>query len=121
MKKSDDHKRSRKAVHKRPRRMSKEESIAVILREAKEASEALRRQRPGTLEEMKAQGLRTRPDSHSSSAESSEAGTPAPKPRKYTHEQWDRLLQEAGWRDATLDGPTAFELPGYPNSQPKQD
>jgi len=74
MKKSDDHKKSRKAVHKRPRRMSKEESIAVNLREAQEASEALRRQRPGTLEEMKAQGLRTRPDSHGSSADSSVKG-----------------------------------------------
>jgi hypothetical protein len=59
MKKSDDHKKSRKVE---PGRMSKEESIAVILREAKEASEALRRQRPGTFEEMKAQGLRTAPE-----------------------------------------------------------
>ena len=110
-------------MHKRPGRMSKEESIAVILREAHEASEALRRQRPGTLEEMKAQRLRTRPDSHSSSAESSEAGTPAPKPRKYTHEQWADELTKLGWKNGNkeLKGPKAFELPGFPNSQRKQD
>lgn len=51
--------------------MSKQESIAVILREAQEASEALRRQRPGTLEEMKAQGLRTKREPHDSLEDSS--------------------------------------------------
>jgi hypothetical protein len=54
-----------------PSSMSKQESIAVILREAQEASEALRRQRPGTLEEMKAQGLRTKREPHDSLEDSS--------------------------------------------------
>jgi hypothetical protein len=97
--------------------MSKEESIAVILREAKEASEALLRQRPGTLEEMKAQGLRTKREPH----DSSDSGPPAPKAKTYTNEQWQRRLAELGGRNTTLEGPTAFELPGFPNSQPKQD
>jgi hypothetical protein len=94
--------------------MSKQESIAVILREAKEASEALLRQRPGTLEEMKAQGLRTKREPH----DSSEAGTPAPKARKYTPQQLREKLLGLGVRDATLKpgGPTAFELSGFPNS-----
>jgi len=100
------------SVKKSPSTMSKEESIAVILSEAKEASEALRRQRPGTLEEMKAQGLRTKREPH----DSSEAGTPTPKARKYTNEQWRKRLAELGGRNTTLEGPTAFELPGFPNS-----
>ena len=54
---------------------------------------------------------------------SSEVINPVKRGEPLTQEQWDRLLKEAGWRDGTLDpaGPTAFELPGFPNSQPKQD
>jgi hypothetical protein len=43
---------------------------------------------------------------------------PAAKPvplRRYSHEELLRRFKEAGWRDATLDGPTAFELPGFPD------
>ena len=110
MKKSDYHKKRREAG---PRRMSKDESIAVILREAKEASEALLRQRPGTLEEMKAQGLRTKRERQ----DSSDSGPPAPRARKYTPQQLREKLLGLGVRDATLKlgGPTAFELPGFPN------
>ncbi len=45
---------------------------------------------------------------------------PAVKPvplRRYSHEEWIRRLEELGVRNATLDpdGPTAFELPGFPD------
>jgi len=45
---------------------------------------------------------------------------PAVKPvplRRYSHEEWRRRLEELGVRNATLDpgGPTAFELPGFPD------
>jgi hypothetical protein len=49
-----------------------------------------------------------------------EASDEAPEPhsaekRRFSQDEWDRLLKEAGWRDATLDpdGPTAFELSGF--------
>jgi len=40
---------------------------------------------------------------------------PAAQPPR-NQEEWDRLLEEAGWRDGTLDpaGSTAFELPAGP-------
>jgi len=54
---------------------------------------------------------------------SSGAGTPAPQGRKYTPEQLRKQLADLGVKDATLKpgGPTAFELPAFPNSQPRQD
>jgi hypothetical protein len=48
----------------------------------------------------------------------SETTEPTTKPAPtapLSQNEWDRLLKEAGWRDATLDGPTAFELPGFPD------
>jgi hypothetical protein len=55
----------------------------VILREAKEASEALRRQRPGTLEEMKAQGLRTAPEPPPNRPMKTATPTSEPQPLSY--------------------------------------
>jgi hypothetical protein len=44
------------------------------------------------------------------------AAKPAPL-RRYSPEEWRRRLKELGVRNATLDpgGPTAFELPGFPD------
>jgi hypothetical protein len=42
-------------------------------------------------------------------------------PVPLSQNEWDRLLKEAGWRDATLDGPTAFELPAPPRRQIQDD
>jgi hypothetical protein len=51
-----------------------------------------------------------------------ESSDQAPNPppawkRKFSQEEWIRRLKELGARDATLDpgGPTAFELPGFPD------
>jgi hypothetical protein len=42
-------------------------------------------------------------------------------PAPLSQNEWDRLLKEAGWRDATLDGPTAFKLPAPPRRQIQND
>ncbi len=39
----------------------------------------------------------------------------------FNPDEWDRLIKEAGWRDATLDGPTAFELPAPLRRQTQDD
>jgi hypothetical protein len=35
----------------------------------------------------------------------------------FSPDEWERRLKEAGWRNGALDpdGPTAFELPGFPD------
>jgi len=54
---------------------------------------------------------------------SSDAGTRGKRVGKFTPEQWAGELNKLGWKDGNkeLKGPKAFELPGFPNSQPKQD
>ena len=50
-----------------------------------------------------------------SMSETIEPTTKPVPPAPLSQNEWDRLLKEAGWRDATLDGPIAFELPAPPS------
>ncbi len=56
-----------------------------------------------------------------SMSETIEPTTKPVPPAPLSQNEWDRLLKEAGWRDATLDGPTAFELPASPRRQTQDD
>jgi hypothetical protein len=49
--------------------------------------------------------------------------TPVKPGEPLTPEQWADELTKLGWKNGNkeLKGPKAFELPGFPNSQPKQD
>jgi len=56
-----------------------------------------------------------------SMSETIEPTTKPVPPAPLSQNEWDRLIKEAGWRDATLDGPTAFELPAPLRRQTQDD